>query len=184
MDSAATATAESFVEDTYLKPRFGLIEFFRRARTDQLSLLLPELFDRNMTYSRLVFLDNFILNKPEYIEHVLLTNQANYRKSPFLRHILGPLLGEGLLISEGEFWRRQRRNADPAFHTQRGAGFVTAMASGTETLLPRWHTTAQPFDSASEMMALTLNVIARTMFSRGVSGDVEAVRRLTDVVVR
>jgi len=184
MDSAATATAEGFVEDTYLKPRFGLIEFFRRARTDQLSLLLPELFDRNMTYSRLVFLDNFILNKPEYIEHVLLTNQANYRKSPFLRNILGPLLGEGLLISEGEFWRRQRRIAAPAFHSKRVAGFVTAMASCTETMLARWHTTAQPFDIASEMMALTLNIIARTMFSRDVIGDVEAVRRLTDVVVR
>src|SRR5262249_60297950 len=100
MDSAATATAESFVEDTYLKPQFGLIEFFRRARTDQLSLLLPEMFDRNMTYSRLLFLDSFVLNKPEYIEHVLLTNQENYRKSPFLRNILGPLRDGELLISE------------------------------------------------------------------------------------
>ena len=184
MDSAATAAAETFVEDTYLKSRFGPIEFFRRARTDQLSLMLPELFDRNMTYSRLLFLDNFVLNKPEYIEHVLLTNQANYRKSPFLRNILGPLLGEGLLISEGEFWRRQRRIAAPAFHSKRVAGFVAAMASCTETMLGRWHTTAEPFDIASEMMALTLNIIARTMFSRDVSGDVEAVRRLTDIVVR
>src|SRR5262249_57905074 len=66
----------------------------------------------------------------------------------------------------------------------RVAGFVAAMASCTETMLARWRTTAQPFDIASEMMALTLNIIAHTMFSRDVSGDVEAVRRLTDIVVR
>ena len=52
-----------------------------------------------------------MINKPEYIEHVLLTNQRNYRKSDFLRRILGPLLGEGLLISEGELWRRRDRKS-------------------------------------------------------------------------
>ena len=61
MGPAATTTADSFVEDTYIKPQFGLIEFLRRARTDQLSLLVPELFGRNMTYTRLLFLDSFLI---------------------------------------------------------------------------------------------------------------------------
>ncbi len=84
MVSAATA-ADTFVEDTYVEPQFGLIEFLRRIREDQLSVLNPELFSRNMTYARLLFLDHFLIIKPEYIEHVLLTNHANYRKSHFLR---------------------------------------------------------------------------------------------------
>ena len=179
----AATTSDTFVEDTYVKPQFGLIEFLRRIREDQLSVLNPELFGRNVTYSRLLFLDHFLIIKPEYIEHVLLTNHANYRKSHFLRHLLGPLLGNGLLISEGEFWRRQRRIAAPAFHSRRIADFIATFGSCSEATLARWRTMTQPFDIAAEMMALTLNITSRTMFSRDVSGDVEVVRRLMDIVV-
>src|SRR5262249_48229461 len=150
-----------------------LIEFLRRVRTDQLSVFVPEQFGRNMVYVRLLFLHSFVINKPEYIEHVLLINHANYRKSDFVRHLLGPLLGNGLLISEGEFWRRQRRIAAPAFHNRRIAKFVAVMASCASDMAARWSTMAQPFEMAAEMTALTLNIIARTMFSQDVSGNVE-----------
>jgi cytochrome P450 len=183
MDPPAATAEKTFVEDTYIAPQFGLIEFFRRVREDQLSILVPDLFSRNMTYNRLLFLHSFLINKPEYIEHVLVTNHANYRKSHFLRHMLGPLLGDGLLISEGEFWRRQRRIAAPAFHRKRIADFVGTMVSCTEATLARWDVKTEPFDVAADMMALTLSIIARTMFSRDVSGEVEAVRRLMDIVV-
>jgi cytochrome P450 len=58
------------------------------------------------------------------------------------------------------------------------------MASCTEASLARWGTMAQPFDVAGEMMALTLDIICRTMFSTDVSEDTAAVRRLMDIVVR
>jgi Cytochrome P450 len=96
---------------------------------------------------------------------------------------VGPLLGNGLLISEGEFWRRQRRIAAPAFHSRRIADFIATFGSCSEATLARWRTMTQPFDIAAEMMALTLNITSRTMFSRDVSGDVEVVRRLMDIVV-
>ena len=174
---------DGVVENTHIPPQFGLIEFFRRLRRDQLSILVPELFNRNITYTRLLFLHSFLVIKPEYIEHVLLTNQKNYGKSHFLRRALGPLLGDGLLISEGEFWRRQRRIAAPAFHNKRIAEFVATMAGCTEATLARWRGIKEPFDVAAEMMGLTLDIIARTMFSKDVRGEVETVRRLTDVVV-
>ena len=174
---------DGVVENTHIPPQFGLIEFFRRLRRDQLSILVPELFNRNITYTRLLFLHSFLVIKPEYIEHVLLTNQKNYGKSHFLRRALGPLLGDGLLISEGEFWRRQRRIAAPAFHSKRIAEFVATMAHCTEATLARWRGMKEPFDVAAEMMGLTLDIIARTMFSKDVRGEVETVRRLTDVVV-
>ena len=152
-------------------------------RTDQLSTLVPELFGRNMIYNRILFLHSFLINKPEYIEHVLLTNHANYSKSQFLRRMLGPVLGDGLLTSEGELWRRQRRIAAPAFHNKRIAGFVDTFAACTQATLARWRTLPQPFDVTAEMMALTLDIIARTMFSTDVRGEVEAVRRLMEIVV-
>jgi cytochrome P450 len=172
-----------FVEDTYIAPRFGLVEFVRRLHQDQLSVLPPEVFSRNMAYSRILFLHNFLLNKPEYIEHVLLTNHANYHKSHFLRNMLGPLLGNGLLTSEDEFWRRQRRIAAPAFHHKRIPEFVAAMASCTEAMLARWREIEQPFDIVAEMRTLTLNIIARTMFSMDASGDAEVIRRLMDTFI-
>lgn len=173
----------TFVEDTYFPPQFGAIEFFRRVRTDQLALLPPEVFSRNLVHSRFLFLHSFLVNKPEYIEHVLLTNHANYVKSRFLRRMLGPLLGNGLLISEGRFWQRQRRIAAPAFHHKSIANFVATMADCTETMLQSWRAKTQPFDVTREMMALTLNIIARTMFSTDVSAEVETTRRLVDTVV-
>src|SRR5579883_840609 len=176
-------TPVDFVEDTHLPPRYGLIEFFRRLREDQLSVLTPEIFARNMVCNRFLFLDNVFLNHPDYIEHVLLTNHRNYTKSLFLRRVLGPLLGDGLLISEGEFWRRQRRIAAPAFHHKRIAEFVAVMAASTASLLERWRGRSEAFDVAPEMMALTLDIIARTMFSADIRGEVETVRRLMDNVV-
>jgi cytochrome P450 len=175
--------ADALIENTYVTPRFGWIEFLRRVREDQLSVLTPELFGQNIAYSRILFLHSFVINKPEYIEHVLLTNQRNYRKSDFLRRILGPLLGDGLLISEGELWRRQRRIAAPAFHAKRIAEFVTAMTSCTAATLERWRSMTGPFDIATEMLALTLNIVARTMFSIDVGGEIASLRRLTDIVV-
>ena len=164
-------------------PRLGLFEFMRRVREDQLLVIDPELYGVDLTYSRILFLHSFLVNKPEYIEHVLLTNHANYRKSHFQRTMLGPLLGEGLLISEGDFWRRQRRIAAPAFHSRRIGAFVATMASCSEAMLARWRSASAPFDVAAEMMALTLDIIARTMFSAEVVGEVAAIRRLTDIVV-
>jgi len=164
-------------------PRLGLIEFIRRVREDQLSVIDPALYGEDLTYSRILFLHSFLVNKQEYIEQVLLTNHANYRKSDFLRNLLGPLLGEGLLISEGEFWRRQRRIAAPAFHARRIGEFVATMQASTQAMLARWPRPGEPFDVAAEMMALTLDIIARTMFSAEVSGEVAAIRRLTDFVI-
>jgi cytochrome P450 len=181
-------TQNTLIENTSTErrrptPRFGWFEFLRRVREDQLSVLTPDLFGQDIAYSRILFLHSFLINKPEYIERVLLTHQRNYRKSDFLRRILGPLLGEGLLISEGEAWRRQRRIAAPAFHARRIAELVGAMTSCTAATLERWHASSQPFDIAAGMLELTLDIVARTMFSTEVGGEIAALRRLTDIVV-
>ncbi|HEY6259357.1 MAG TPA: cytochrome P450 [Xanthobacteraceae bacterium] len=180
MDARTPANA---IAESAPAPRLGLIELIRRVKEDQLLIVSPELYGEELIYSRILFLHSFLVNKPEYIEHVLLTNHANYRKSHFIRNLLGPLLGNGLLTSEGELWRRQRRIAAPAFHARRVGEFVATMGACTETMLVRWRQQSGPFDLAAEMTALTLDIISRTMFSTDVEGEVAAVRRLTDVVV-
>src|SRR6185436_3039540 len=71
----------------------------------------------------------------------------------------------------------------PAFHGKRIAEFAATMASCADAVLARWDSPTEPFDVAGEMMALTLDIISRTMFSTAVSGEVAAIRRLTDIVV-
>src|SRR5262249_36936365 len=118
-----------------------------------------------------------------YMEHVLLTNHANYGKSHFVRHMRGPLLGEGRLSSERALCRGRRRIAAPAFHNRRVADLRATVGSSAAPTLARWRCSPGPFDGSAEMMALTLDIICRTMFSTDVTRDVAAVRRMMDQVV-
>ncbi len=172
------------VEDTAVASRFGLFEFIRKVREDQLSVLSPEIFDRRLLSGRLVGLRWFIVNWPEYIEHVLLTNHQNYVKGRFSEALLGPLVGEGLLTSEGEAWRRRRRIAAPAFHHRSIARFVDTMVHCTTSMLDRWEGRAEPFNIAAEMTELTLDIITRTMFSADMSDELSRVKELMHIVLR
>jgi cytochrome P450 len=171
------------VEDTYIAPQWGRLEFIRKIRQDQLSVLTPNIFDRRMLSGRLFRLRWFTLNWPDYIQHVLLDNHQNYIKGRFSDALLGPIVGEGMLTSEGATWRRLRRIAAPAFHSRSVAGFVEEMVRCTTSMLARWPGRTEPFDIASEMTGLTLDIITRTMFSTNISGEVTRLRQLVQTVL-
>jgi cytochrome P450 len=78
-----------------------------------------------------------LLYHPDAIEEVLVTRNRDFVKSPGAR-LLQPLLGEGLLLSEGSAWLRQRRLVQPAFHRQRLAGYGETMTTYTERRLVYW----------------------------------------------
>lgn len=120
-----------------------------------------------------------LLNRPELVKHVLQDNHLNYRKG-FMYRAMKPLVGEGLLTSEGDFWKRQRRLAQPAFHRQRIAAFGTMMTERTASVLERWAPLAAsgtPFDLHEEMMALTLTIVGEALFGVDLSGDAAEVGR-------
>jgi cytochrome P450 len=107
----------------------------------------------------------FLVTNPADIRHVLQDNARNYRKSP-LYNKLRVLLGNGLLTSEGDFWLRQRRIAQPAFHRQRIAGLAQVMAGAAREAAGRWETIAaagRPVDVDEEMMRVTRTVVLRTL---------------------
>jgi len=116
-----------------------------------------------------------LLTNPEAIRHVLVENNKNYVKSRSyagLRHILG----EGLVTSEGETWRKQRKLAQPAFHRERIASFVSAIAESTRDMLVRWESEAPGvLDVHKEMMRLTFRVVGRALLSQDLDGDASAI---------
>ena len=112
----------------------------------------------------------YLLSHPDYVSHVLQKNPRNYLKDGY-EHI--EIVGDGLLASEGDFWRRQRRVAQPAFHRERLAGMADTMTGATKRMLERWSArhTNEPLDIDAEMSRLTLEIVGRTLFSADVGGE-------------
>lgn len=114
--------------------------------------------------------DTYIVTHPEHVEYVLLntgrTFSKGYQRHPLMRMVLG----NGLVTSEGEFWLRQRRLAQPAFHRQRIAGYGATMVAYTERMLAEWHPN-QVRDLHEDLMRLTMEIIAKSIFDVDLHGD-------------
>jgi len=127
--------------------------------------------------------DRILLNHPDYIEQVLVIQQSKFHKSDLSKRATERLLGQGLLTSEGEFWRRQRRLAQPAFHRSRINSYAETMVAITEDHLCRWHD-AESRDIAQEMMAVTLDIAVRTLFGTTLPGEAQQVGRAVGFLMR
>ncbi len=115
----------------------------------------------------------YMLNNPDYIKDVLVTNSRNFVKgagTEYLHHILG----EGLLTSEGDFHLRQRRLAQPAFHRQRIASYGRVMSGYAARLRDHWQPGAT-INVGNEMMSLTLAIVGKTLFDTNMASDRRAI---------
>ncbi len=120
-----------------------------------------------------------VVYRPDYIKYVLQDNNKNYTKSRAYKIVSG-LLGQGLLTSEGDFWRKQRRMAQPAFHKERLNAMLDIMVSCTDETIADLAAIkpSETTNMANHMMALTLNVVAKAMFGSEVpDGIVQTVGR-------
>ena len=121
------------------------------------------------------------INHPSLIEEVLVTNARKYSKGRVLRanrHVFG----EGLLTSEGDFWLRQRRLAQPAFHRARVASYAATMVDYTERMVQGWRG-GEERDAHQEMMRLTLEIVAKTLFDADVEGDAQEVGKSLELLL-
>jgi cytochrome P450 len=107
--------------------------------------------------------------QPESIEHVLVAANKSFTKDEFT-HELRRLIGHGLLTSEGDLWRRERRLVQPAFHRERIHGYTRSMVSVTERAIDAWRDESVR-DVHEDLMQLTLAIVSETLFSAEV-GDV------------
>lgn len=121
-----------------------------------------------------VMQDRILLNHPDLIEQVLVIQRAKFHKSELTKRVTGSLLGQGLLISEGAFWRRQRRLAQPAFHRGRIQEYAATMVESAQRHIDNWRD-GEERDLAREMMALTLDVAVRTLFGTTLPAEAQQV---------
>ena len=114
----------------------------------------------------------FLVNNPEGVERVLLRNARAYRKAPTY-DALRLVLGEGLVTSEGDRWKRQRRLVQPGFHRRALVTFAGAIVELTDDMLEGWARGAPDasLDVHREMNALTFRIVGRTLFSTDLAAD-------------
>src|SRR5579862_9554864 len=129
-----------------------------------------------------LFGHNFVVSDPQGVKRVLLDNVANYPKTEMETRLLGAIVGEGLLVSQGEKWKSHRRLMSPSFDFKSILGYAPAMVAAAESFTNAWSQRGdnQQIDIADEMTNLTLRVISNTMFS----ADGEILGELVDSSLR
>jgi cytochrome P450 len=126
---------------------------------------------------RFIFWTAYFASSPALIKYVLQENHRNYNKQNMDYRNLKPLVGEGLLTSDGDFWLRQRRLVQPAFHKMRIHAFGKLMTETTRELVERWEKQdkSEPIDVTVEMMRLTLSIVGKALFSQDLSEEAAVV---------
>ncbi|MFZ0478482.1 MAG: cytochrome P450 [Terriglobales bacterium] len=132
-------------------------------------------------YYRAGWIHVYFLNHPDLIESVLVRNYQNFVKDRVIQNSRW-FFGDGLLTSEGEYWKRQRRLSQPAFHRERITSYAGVMTSYTEQMLSRWQDGAV-VDIHQEMMRLTLRIVVRALFSVEVE-ETEEISGALNVMMR
>lgn len=114
---------------------------------------------------------------PDHVRRVLFDNPRNYVRGWQYR-VLARLFGENLVVSDGPYWLRQRRLAQPAFSRPRLAGYANVMVDATSQLVSCWRESAEtgtPISVAPEMSRLALAIASRTLFDQDVSHEADRV---------
>lgn len=121
------------------------------------------------------------INDPDLIREILVNQASSFIKDRTQRR-MKILLGDGLITSEGEFHKRQRRIAAPAFHRQRIQKYAESMVERASMLRDSLHP-GQTFDMSAAMMKIALEIVARTLFATDVTADIRQINDEVNVIM-
>jgi cytochrome P450 len=123
--------------------------------------------------SRMPGRDTVFIMSPALIRQVLVDEADSFEKGAVTRRVLGPVLGDAILIAEGDRWRAQRRATAPLFRREQLLDFLPVMIAAAERTRDRWlsYPAASEIDVAREMMRTTLDIVLATMLSASSADD-------------
>ncbi|MFT4111784.1 cytochrome P450 [Silvibacterium sp.] len=123
-----------------------------------------------------------LVNEPEFVREILINQPQNFIKERTQKR-MRILLGDGLITSDGEMHRRQRRIAAPAFHRQRIQAYGSLMAERAAAMRDQWKP-GEELNIAAEMMRLSLQIVARTLLAQEVTPDVERINHEVNAIMK
>jgi cytochrome P450 len=135
----------------------------------------------DLAYFRMGPMRAYFVNHPRLIREVLVTKHKHFCRPKWITKGLAKIDGNGLVLSDGDFWLRQRRLVQPAFASRRFGPYATAMVDCTRKMLERWSNGAS-LDVAEEMTQLTLRIIGKTLFGVELSSQLETISEAERIV--
>lgn len=143
----------------------SFLGFLRAVRSNALLMWPEDAYDAPHLASPFLGRTRLLLNEPDAVHHVLVANGGNYRRTRASIRILAPLTGKGLLLSEGEAWRLQRRTTAPALGPRALPVLLRHVAASCEAAVASLAAQTGPVDLLAAMQALALDIAGRSMFS-------------------
>ncbi len=111
-----------------------------------------------------------VVNHPDYAHDVLVENADKYYKPSLTKQVMSPVIGNGLFVSDGDFWKRQRRLVQPAFHAKRIGAYAQVMVDYTDDLAQSWQN-GEVRQIDKDMTTLTMRIIAKTLFDSDIANE-------------
>jgi cytochrome P450 len=140
--------------------------FLRAVRTNALSMWPDAAYEKDHLRQKFFGRTRLLVNQPEAIHRVLVENAGNYRRTAASVRILRPITGNGLLLSEGDDWRLQRRTVAPALAPRVMPMLSRHIVAGAERAVARLTAAADaPIDLLAAMQSTALDIAGRSMFS-------------------
>jgi unspecific monooxygenase len=139
--------------------------FLRAIRTNALEIFPQAAYHENVVVQSFLGRKRFVMNNADAIQHLLVDNIGNYRRTSATIRILRPIIGDGLFLSEGEDWRHQRRTIAPALAPRVMPMLARHVVGAASETIARLTTATDPVDILATTQFLALEVAARSMFS-------------------
>ena len=158
----------------------GPYRFFTAVRTNALQIWPQVAYEQDALVVSVLGRQRLLINAPDAIHRVLVENAVNYCRTSATIRILSPIVGKGLLLSEGEEWRHQRRTMAPAMAPRVVPMMARHMAQATEETIAKVAALAArgPVDVLATVQFLALEIAARSMFSLEMRQYGAALRRM------
>jgi len=159
--------------------RIGGLQLLFAMRRNALSAFPERCIDEPVVRLRAAGRPLVLVTAPDAVGHMMITHSEDYVRLPFGRRVLGPIVGRGLLTSEGETWRQQRRAMAPAF-TPRNVPIMSAhiMRCAEASCARLERAAGQPINLLEEMQTLSLEIAATSLFSMEAATFADQVRAL------
>jgi cytochrome P450 len=153
---------------------FGLNLAHKLQQANQINFIseLAELGD--IVYLKILHAQFYLILHPDHVHQIMVEEAHKVNKAFIQKKVIGEFSGNGLLNSDGDFWKRQRKLTQPAFHAKRVAGYADLMINQTARMLDSWQFGAE-YDIAREMMKLTLGIVSEALFGAHLEGRAEQI---------